>query len=93
MSIFWLVVVQFLALLFFSFRQEKVLSAREFRLSWSFLSAVIVSRFVFALFRAGNYRNAHDLLLIGIWEDGVGWLLLGLSVYQLMKSLVSQEKF
>jgi len=50
------------------------------RAAWVWFALIPLTQFVFALFRAGTGGSARDLMLVEMWADGVGWLLLGLSL-------------
>lgn len=83
----WILVAYLLLLGLFTFKPERAPSEFALRKAWTWVALIGISHAVFALFRAGNYRNPNDLMLAGIWEDGVGWLLLGLSMLALASGL------
>jgi len=79
----WLLIASLLALTFVSCNANNVGDRRALRMAWIWFSAIPFSHFVMALFRAGNFRNPHDLTLVEIWSDGLAWLFLGLSIFWL----------
>jgi hypothetical protein len=77
----WLLIAWLLALTFLScYGIERVGNRGSLWLAWVWLAAIPFSHFVMALFRAGNFRHAQDMLLIEIWSDAFAWLFLGLSI-------------
>lgn len=79
----WLLIAFLLALTFVSCNASKVGTPAALRMAWLWFSAIPFSHFAMALFRAGNYTNPRDLALIEIWSDGLAWLFLGLSIFNL----------
>ena len=88
----WLLIAQLVGLLYFAANKDRVSNKGSFRVAWVWFALIPVSRFVFALFRAGNYRSPRDLTLIEIWSDGVGWLLMAISLLFLLKALVPSSR-
>jgi hypothetical protein len=77
----WLLIASLLALTFVSCNANRVGDRGALRMAWIWFSAIPFSHFAMALFRAGSFRNPHDLALVEIWSDGLAWLFLGLSIF------------
>ncbi|MBT3288785.1 MAG: hypothetical protein HN904_18705 [Victivallales bacterium] len=88
----WILVAYLLALVYIAGNRDKFPKNMSLWPAWLWFSLVPVSRFVFALFRAGNMRSVRDLALIEVWADGIGWLLLGLSFLCLADIFERQDK-
>jgi tellurite resistance protein TehA-like permease len=76
----WLLVAYLLALTIVSCQAAKIGLRGSLWLAWVWLAAIPFSHFAMALFRAGNFRNPRDMVLVEIWSDGFAWLFLGLSM-------------
>ena len=76
----WLLIVYLLVLVYFVSR-EKLGETDSLRLAWIWFALIPISHFVFAMIRVSNSRSPSDLALTGVWEDGIDWLLLGISMF------------
>ena len=88
----WLLIAQLLALTYVSCHPAAVVDRGLLRAAWCWLAAVPVSQFAMALFRAGNFRDARDMVLIEIWSNGFLWLFAGLSLFCLGMAFRSKER-
>ena len=86
----WILLVYFVALLYFAAVPKRIMNRRSFRTAWIWFALIPVSNFVFTLFRAGNMRSPSDLALVEVWSVGVAWLLLGVSLFALLNALVPE---
>ena len=82
-----LLIAYLLALLYLSTLKREPLKGNSLRVAWVWFSLIPISHFVFALFRAGNLRSPKDLALIEIWDTGISWLFLGISMLFLAGSM------
>lgn len=76
----WMLIAYLFALLYLPVSQKDGLRTASLKVAWIWFSLIPISKFVFTLFRAGNMRSTRELALIEVWADGVGWLLLGISL-------------
>lgn len=81
----WLLVAYLLVLAYLTSIAGRFSFSLPLQRAWQWLALILVSRFVFALFRVGNLRDAHDLALVEIWSDGIEALLLGFSIFSLAR--------
>lgn len=87
----WILIVYMVALVCLAANRERLPKNVSLGGAWIWFSLVPISRFVFALFRAGNLRNPKDLALVEIWADGIGWLFLGISFFCLSGLMMRGE--
>ena len=83
----WLLPIYLIALVYVSLHQPARANHAGLRQAWFWFATVALSHFVFALIRASNFGDAHDLALTEIWADGIAWLLLGISFLFLGRGL------
>ena len=76
----WILIAYLLVLIFLAVKRDRFANSSALRSAWITFALIPISYFVFALFRAGNFRDPRDLALIEIWANGVEWLLLGISM-------------
>ena len=81
----WILVASLLALAYLTSIAGRFSDSRPLQSAWQWFALVLTSRFVFALLRVGNLRDAHDLALVEIWSDGIEALLLGFSIFSLAR--------
>lgn len=81
----WIFIAYLLALIYLTANGARFASPGSLQMAWRWFAMIPISHFIFALFRAGNLRNPHDLALVEVWADGIEWLLLGLSTFCLSK--------
>jgi len=87
----WILIAYLIALALLTFKVDSPVSGKALAKAWSWIAAIGICHFIFSVLRAGNYRNAKDLMLIGIWEDGFGWLLLGISILCLARGIAEKR--
>lgn len=80
----WIFATYLLALVYLTTHKDKLARGNSLRGAWTWLALIPIVQFVFALMRAGNFRNPRDLALVEIWADGFGWLFLGISMLRLI---------
>lgn len=83
----WFLLGYLAALLYVSANRHKFARLASLRLAWIFFACIPLSHFFFALLRAGNFGDTRDMALVEIWNDGVVWLLLGISILYLAGSV------
>ena len=76
----WLLIVYLLVLVFLAFKRDRFADSTPLRPAWMAFALIPISWCLFALIRAGNFRDARDLALIEIWANGIEALLLGVSM-------------
>ncbi len=86
----WILIAYLLLLGLFTYKPERFPDF-ALRKAWTWLGLIGISHAVFALFRGGNSHSPSDMLQAGIWEDGVAWLLLGLSMLALASGLSNRR--
>ena len=86
----WIYLVYLVGMLYLATHQNRLVNKRAFRLAWKWFAVIPISHFVFALFRAGNFRSSGDLVLIEIWADGIHQLLFGISLILMLGALVAK---
>lgn len=77
----WLLPVYLLVLVYLTTHRDRVSKSFSLKAAWTWFSLIPISRFMFALFTAGNINSTRDLALVQTWSDGFGWLLLGISFF------------
>jgi hypothetical protein len=87
----WLLIAQLLVLTFVSVRMDAAAARGGLTMAWCCLAAAPLSRFVMALFRAGNMGIARDMALIEVWADGLTWLFVGLSIFCLGRAFRTEK--
>ena len=87
----WIYLVYLAGLLYFAANQHRLVNKKAFRLAWIWFAVIPISHFVFALFRAGNFRSSGDLLLVEIWAEGIAQLLLGISLILMLGALLDKD--
>jgi hypothetical protein len=88
----WVLAAYLLALALFTFKADEIVPRETLGNAWRWLAGVGVCHFIFALVRAGNTRDPQDLIVAGIWEEGVSWLLLGISIFSLVGGLTAKRR-
>jgi len=79
----WILIGYLFALLYIATHREKLASSDSLRMAWIWFALIPITHFVFDLFRAGNVGSTGDLALVEIWDAGLAWLLLGISLLSL----------
>jgi hypothetical protein len=87
----WIIATYLLALVYLSTHQERLPKRVSLHGAWFWFSLMPIGQFVFSLLRAANIRDPRDLALVEIWADGVGWLLLGISLLSLTGSIAAVQ--
>ena len=83
----WILIAYLLTMVWLSKHKKRLPPRVSLRDAWIWFALIPIAHFVFALMRAGNFRDSGDLALIEIWSDGVGWLLLGISMLCLTRAI------
>jgi hypothetical protein len=84
----WILIVYLVALLLLAYKHEKIVNLHAFRVSWVFFTLVLGCHFLFTLFRAGNFRDPREMMLVEIWATGLPWLFFSISFFALMFALL-----
>ena len=84
----WIMLVYGTFLFFLAYERKRITSPSAFRVAWILYAAIPFSHALFVLFKAGNSRSPQGLVLVTIWEDGMAWLFLGISLVALLNALV-----
>lgn len=88
----WILAAYVIALTALTFKADQLVPREALGNAWRWLGGVGVCHLIFAIYRAGNTPNPKDLMLAGIWEDGVSWLLLGISMFCLAGGISGRPK-
>ena len=88
----WILVAYLIALALLTLKADEILPREALGNAWRWLGGVAVCHFIFAVVRAGNTRAPQDLLLAGFWEEGISWLLLGISIFSLVGGLTGKRR-
>jgi hypothetical protein len=88
---YWILAAYVLALALLTFKPERFPADPALRKAWTWVAIIPMSHFAFALLRVGNYTDPRDLMLIGLWEEGIAWLLLGLSILALASGIAAKQ--
>ncbi|MFT6794752.1 MAG: hypothetical protein ACJAR1_002767 [Rubritalea sp.] len=83
----WIILTQLIILCFLSLNQDKLKSTVVLRLSWHWLLAIFFTQAAFTLFRMGG-----PSLSVEMWANGITWLCLGMSIFQLPYLLLGEDK-
>ena len=67
-------------------RFNEVPNPRSFGASWRIASFALFLEFLWAVFRAANIDTAKNLLLVDVWANGIGFVLLGSASISLAKA-------
>ena len=84
----WIMLVYGAFLFFLAYERKRIISQSSFRVAWISYAVIPFTHAFFTLFRAGNSRSPQGLALVTIWEDGISWLLLGISLVALLNALI-----
>ena len=87
----WILAAYVLALALLTFKPERFPANDALRKAWTWVAIIAMSHFAFALLRAGNYTNPRDLMLVGVWEEGISWLLMGISMLALASGITGKR--
>lgn len=87
----WIFVAYMLALIFLATKLEDARRRSSFRAAWITFALIPFWQFIMHLCRAGNMRSTRALELIGVWEDAIPSLLLGISLLCLLGALAPRH--
>lgn len=82
-AIFWILAVYLLVLSYFTVHKDRWHSAEPLRAAWKMFAWIPMMMALFSLIKAGNFPDSRDMLLTEIWQNGLAWLFLGISVFRL----------
>ena len=86
----WLLVIYFIGLLYLALNPNKIIYLPDFRTAWIGFIMIPASRFVFMILRI-NMDKTKEVFLVEQWSIGTAWLLLAISLFFLLNSLVPNE--
>jgi len=90
-----LLVGYLLGLFYFAANQSKIACKKSFRIAWILFVLIPINNFFFMFFRLfnvdGRISSTRTLALVNTWADGIVWLLLGISIFFLFRSLLANE--
>ncbi len=75
----WILIAYLLALIFLSTKLEDPARLMPFRAAWITFALIPICHFIMHLCRAGNVEDMRMLHLVGIWNEAIASLLLGIS--------------
>ena len=87
----YIAILYLFGLLFFSAHSDKIINKNTFRSAWGWFSVYPLSQFALAFFRAKNYSQPQQLLLVEIWSTGIAGLILCISLNYLLNALIPVE--
>ena len=83
----WILIAYLLGLIFLATKLEDTTRRGSFRAAWITFALIPFWQFIMHLCRAGQLRDTRAQELIGIWEQAVPSLLLGVSFLCLLGAL------
>ncbi len=75
----WIIIAYLLALIFLSTKLEDPARLTPFRAAWITFALIPIWHFIMHLCQAGNIGDTRMLHLVGIWNEAIASLLLGIS--------------
>lgn len=81
----WIIVAYLLTLAFLSVQQEKLPNSAGLQKAWFFFALAFFSKVVVTLYQANNLRNPRDIMCGQLWQEGLPFLFIGISVLSLSK--------